>query len=73
MLFGPDNLGDAAISGFLQKHSCNFCCHRLGLKGTKPVFVQESHEPGNVFIIEIYLFWEKYLHLINFMVFLPWN
>ncbi|XP_013867494.1 transient receptor potential cation channel subfamily M member 6 isoform X1 [Austrofundulus limnaeus] len=32
MLFGPDNLGDAAINGFLQKHSCNFCCHRLGLK-----------------------------------------
>ncbi|XP_037831421.1 transient receptor potential cation channel subfamily M member 6 isoform X4 [Kryptolebias marmoratus] len=32
MLFGPDNLGDAAISGFLQKHTCNFCCHRLGLK-----------------------------------------
>ncbi|XP_061586818.1 transient receptor potential cation channel subfamily M member 6 isoform X2 [Cololabis saira] len=32
MIFGPDNLGDAAISGFLQKHSCNFCCRRLGLK-----------------------------------------
>ncbi|XP_041855494.1 transient receptor potential cation channel subfamily M member 6 [Melanotaenia boesemani] len=32
MLFGPDNLGDAAINGFLQKHTCNFCCHRLGLK-----------------------------------------
>ncbi|KAM6931406.1 transient receptor potential cation channel subfamily M member 6 [Xenentodon cancila] len=32
MLFGPDNLGDAAVSGFLQKHSCNFCCRRLGLK-----------------------------------------
>ncbi|XP_038558702.1 transient receptor potential cation channel subfamily M member 6 isoform X1 [Micropterus salmoides] len=31
MLFGPDNLGDAAISGFLQKHSCGSCCHRLGL------------------------------------------
>ncbi|XP_059192629.1 transient receptor potential cation channel subfamily M member 6 [Centropristis striata] len=31
MLFGPDNLGDAAISGFLQKHSCGACCHRLGL------------------------------------------
>uniref|UniRef100_A0A8D0AD59 non-specific serine/threonine protein kinase n=1 Tax=Sander lucioperca TaxID=283035 RepID=A0A8D0AD59_SANLU len=23
MLFGPDNLGDAAISGFLQNHCCN--------------------------------------------------
>uniref|UniRef100_A0A1A7Z091 Transient receptor potential cation channel, subfamily M, member 6 n=1 Tax=Iconisemion striatum TaxID=60296 RepID=A0A1A7Z091_9TELE len=32
MVFGPDNLGDAAIKGFLQKHSCNFCCLRLGLK-----------------------------------------
>ncbi|KAM4746146.1 transient receptor potential cation channel subfamily M member 6 isoform 1-T1 [Anableps anableps] len=32
MLFGPDNLGDAAINGFLQKHTCNFCCHKLGLK-----------------------------------------
>ncbi|XP_043968718.1 transient receptor potential cation channel subfamily M member 6 isoform X1 [Gambusia affinis] len=32
VLFGPDNLGDAAINGFLQKHSCNLCCHRLGLK-----------------------------------------
>ncbi|XP_076586321.1 transient receptor potential cation channel subfamily M member 6 isoform X2 [Chaetodon auriga] len=31
MLFGPDNLGDAAISGFLQKHSCGACCRRLGL------------------------------------------
>lgn len=35
MLFGPDNLGDVAINGFLQKHSCNFFCHRLGLKGQK--------------------------------------
>ncbi|XP_014327969.1 transient receptor potential cation channel subfamily M member 6-like isoform X1 [Xiphophorus maculatus] len=32
VLFGPDNLGDVAINGFLQKHSCNLCCHRLGLK-----------------------------------------
>ncbi|KAM3610879.1 uncharacterized protein V6R79_009997 [Siganus canaliculatus] len=31
MLFGPDNLGAAAISGFLQKHSCGTCCRRLGL------------------------------------------
>ncbi|XP_034068678.1 transient receptor potential cation channel subfamily M member 6 isoform X4 [Gymnodraco acuticeps] len=31
MLFGPDNLGDAAISGFLQRHSCGACCRRLGL------------------------------------------
>uniref|UniRef100_A0A669BEC2 non-specific serine/threonine protein kinase n=1 Tax=Oreochromis niloticus TaxID=8128 RepID=A0A669BEC2_ORENI len=35
MLFGPDNLGDAGINGFLQKHSCSACCHRLGLKGQK--------------------------------------
>ncbi|XP_040010255.1 transient receptor potential cation channel subfamily M member 6 isoform X2 [Xiphias gladius] len=32
MLFGPDNLGDAAINGFLQKHSCSACCRRLGLE-----------------------------------------
>uniref|UniRef100_A0A3B3BZ56 non-specific serine/threonine protein kinase n=1 Tax=Oryzias melastigma TaxID=30732 RepID=A0A3B3BZ56_ORYME len=32
LLFGPDNLGAAAINGFLQKHTCNLCCHRLGLK-----------------------------------------
>lgn len=31
MLFGPDNLGDAAVKGFLQKHSCGACCLRLGL------------------------------------------
>ncbi|XP_060893733.1 transient receptor potential cation channel subfamily M member 6 isoform X3 [Labrus mixtus] len=31
MLFGPDNLGVAAINGFLQKHSCGACCRRLGL------------------------------------------
>lgn len=35
MLFGPDNLGDAAISGFLLKHTCNECCHRLGLTDLK--------------------------------------
>ncbi|KAI3372384.1 hypothetical protein L3Q82_022882, partial [Scortum barcoo] len=35
MLFGPDNLGDAAINGFLQKHSCGACCRRLGLTGQK--------------------------------------
>uniref|UniRef100_A0A8C6P6F4 non-specific serine/threonine protein kinase n=1 Tax=Nothobranchius furzeri TaxID=105023 RepID=A0A8C6P6F4_NOTFU len=37
MVFGPDNLGDAAIKGFVQKHSCNLCCHRLGLKGQKTI------------------------------------
>ncbi|CAJ1067967.1 transient receptor potential cation channel subfamily M member 6 isoform X3 [Xyrichtys novacula] len=31
MLFGPDNLGDAAVNGFLQKHSCGTCCRKLGL------------------------------------------
>uniref|UniRef100_A0A3Q3XCR1 non-specific serine/threonine protein kinase n=1 Tax=Mola mola TaxID=94237 RepID=A0A3Q3XCR1_MOLML len=29
MLFGPDNLGEDAISGFLQKHSCRTSCRRL--------------------------------------------
>ncbi|KAF0033485.1 hypothetical protein F2P81_013551 [Scophthalmus maximus] len=32
MLFGPDNLGDAAVNGFRQKHSCGICCRRLGLE-----------------------------------------
>uniref|UniRef100_A0AAV2MSH1 Alpha-type protein kinase domain-containing protein n=1 Tax=Knipowitschia caucasica TaxID=637954 RepID=A0AAV2MSH1_KNICA len=31
MLFGADNLGEAAISVFLRKHVCNACCRRLGL------------------------------------------
>uniref|UniRef100_A0A8D3C3U5 non-specific serine/threonine protein kinase n=1 Tax=Scophthalmus maximus TaxID=52904 RepID=A0A8D3C3U5_SCOMX len=35
MLFGPDNLGDAAVNGFRQKHSCGICCRRLGLEGQK--------------------------------------
>ncbi|KAM9810986.1 transient receptor potential cation channel subfamily M member 6 [Neosynchiropus ocellatus] len=33
MLFGPDNLGEAAIHGFLRKHVCNSVCDRLGLSG----------------------------------------
>lgn len=33
MRFGPDNLGDAAINSFLQKHSCSVYCRRLGLEG----------------------------------------
>ena len=33
MMFGPDNLGDAAINRFLLKHACNASCHRLGLSG----------------------------------------
>ncbi|XP_069380165.1 transient receptor potential cation channel subfamily M member 6 isoform X3 [Paralichthys olivaceus] len=32
MLFGPDNLGVAAMNAFLQKHSCSISCRRLGLK-----------------------------------------
>ncbi|XP_055368101.1 transient receptor potential cation channel subfamily M member 6 isoform X2 [Betta splendens] len=32
VLFGPDNLGDAAITSFLQKHCCTVYCQRLGLK-----------------------------------------
>uniref|UniRef100_A0A667WKU2 non-specific serine/threonine protein kinase n=1 Tax=Myripristis murdjan TaxID=586833 RepID=A0A667WKU2_9TELE len=35
MLFGPDNLGDDGISGFLLKHTCNAYCHRLGLTGQR--------------------------------------
>ncbi|XP_072289423.1 transient receptor potential cation channel subfamily M member 6 [Eucyclogobius newberryi] len=31
MLFGADNLGKTAISGFLHKHTCNACCQRLSL------------------------------------------
>uniref|UniRef100_A0A674PI35 non-specific serine/threonine protein kinase n=1 Tax=Takifugu rubripes TaxID=31033 RepID=A0A674PI35_TAKRU len=33
MLFGPDNLGDVAIKGFLQRHCCRTSCSRLGLTG----------------------------------------
>uniref|UniRef100_A0A3B4VHT4 non-specific serine/threonine protein kinase n=1 Tax=Seriola dumerili TaxID=41447 RepID=A0A3B4VHT4_SERDU len=44
MLFGPDNLGDAAINGFLQKHSCSVCCRRLGLEGVKTLTVQVFNE-----------------------------
>ena len=33
MLFGPDNLGGAAMKAFLQKHSCSISCQRLGLTG----------------------------------------
>ncbi|XP_041642551.1 transient receptor potential cation channel subfamily M member 6 isoform X2 [Cheilinus undulatus] len=53
MLFGPDNLGAAAISGFLQKHSCSACCRRLGLSdlrkhpdncGAEPVSEKEAQE-----------------------------
>uniref|UniRef100_A0A8C7YRE9 non-specific serine/threonine protein kinase n=1 Tax=Oryzias sinensis TaxID=183150 RepID=A0A8C7YRE9_9TELE len=40
LLFGPDNLGVAAINGFLQKHTCNLCCHRLGLKGQTYFFMK---------------------------------
>ncbi|KAM6965339.1 transient receptor potential cation channel subfamily M member 6 [Aplochiton taeniatus] len=31
MVFGPANLGDPAIRSFQLKHTCNSCCHRLGL------------------------------------------
>uniref|UniRef100_A0A673CDW4 non-specific serine/threonine protein kinase n=1 Tax=Sphaeramia orbicularis TaxID=375764 RepID=A0A673CDW4_9TELE len=44
MLFGPDNLGDTAINGFLQKHSCNTCCRRLGLAGQKYSVGADSEE-----------------------------
>uniref|UniRef100_A0A8C7YRL9 non-specific serine/threonine protein kinase n=1 Tax=Oryzias sinensis TaxID=183150 RepID=A0A8C7YRL9_9TELE len=47
LLFGPDNLGVAAINGFLQKHTCNLCCHRLGLKEKSPITSDEesTHQP----------------------------
>ncbi|TNM90310.1 hypothetical protein fugu_004544 [Takifugu bimaculatus] len=35
MLFGPDNLGDVAIKGFLQRHCCRTSCSRLGLTGLR--------------------------------------
>ncbi|XP_062418009.1 transient receptor potential cation channel subfamily M member 6-like [Pungitius pungitius] len=46
MLFGPDSLGDAAISAFRQKHSCGACCHRLGLADlrTGPYSCKNSSE-----------------------------
>ncbi|XP_055055045.2 transient receptor potential cation channel subfamily M member 6 isoform X1 [Misgurnus anguillicaudatus] len=31
MAFGPANLGDDAIQSFVVKHTCNFCCKKLGL------------------------------------------
>uniref|UniRef100_A0A8C7CLY0 non-specific serine/threonine protein kinase n=1 Tax=Oncorhynchus kisutch TaxID=8019 RepID=A0A8C7CLY0_ONCKI len=31
MVFGPSNLGDAAIHTFVNKHTCNSCCENLGL------------------------------------------
>uniref|UniRef100_A0A4W6FW46 non-specific serine/threonine protein kinase n=1 Tax=Lates calcarifer TaxID=8187 RepID=A0A4W6FW46_LATCA len=43
MLFGPDNLGYAAINGFLQKHSCSIFCHRLGLEGQNCTKSERKH------------------------------
>uniref|UniRef100_A0A3P9LRN6 non-specific serine/threonine protein kinase n=1 Tax=Oryzias latipes TaxID=8090 RepID=A0A3P9LRN6_ORYLA len=50
LLFGPDNLGVTAINGFLQKHTCNLCCHRLGLKDlrTRPTSSEISSEAGRI-------------------------
>uniref|UniRef100_A0A7N5ZUU1 non-specific serine/threonine protein kinase n=1 Tax=Anabas testudineus TaxID=64144 RepID=A0A7N5ZUU1_ANATE len=46
MLFGPDNLGDAAINSFLQKHTCNVYCQRLGLEGEKcPAQMVQTRPP----------------------------
>ncbi|XP_026198545.1 transient receptor potential cation channel subfamily M member 6 isoform X2 [Anabas testudineus] len=46
MLFGPDNLGDAAINSFLQKHTCNVYCQRLGLEDLRknPDICESSSE-----------------------------
>uniref|UniRef100_A0A673ZF93 non-specific serine/threonine protein kinase n=1 Tax=Salmo trutta TaxID=8032 RepID=A0A673ZF93_SALTR len=35
MVFGPSNLGDAAIHSFVIKHTCNSCCENLGLAGER--------------------------------------
>uniref|UniRef100_A0A6Q2Z6A6 non-specific serine/threonine protein kinase n=1 Tax=Esox lucius TaxID=8010 RepID=A0A6Q2Z6A6_ESOLU len=35
MVFGPANLGDAAIQRFVLKHNCNSCCEKLGLSGER--------------------------------------
>uniref|UniRef100_A0A8C7VWJ3 non-specific serine/threonine protein kinase n=1 Tax=Oncorhynchus mykiss TaxID=8022 RepID=A0A8C7VWJ3_ONCMY len=35
MVFGPSNLGDAAIHSFVIKHTCNSCCENLGLSGER--------------------------------------
>uniref|UniRef100_A0A8C8K5N5 non-specific serine/threonine protein kinase n=1 Tax=Oncorhynchus tshawytscha TaxID=74940 RepID=A0A8C8K5N5_ONCTS len=35
MVFGPSNLGDAAIHSFVNKHTCNSCCENLGLSGER--------------------------------------
>uniref|UniRef100_A0A4W5L746 non-specific serine/threonine protein kinase n=1 Tax=Hucho hucho TaxID=62062 RepID=A0A4W5L746_9TELE len=35
MVFGPANLGDAAIHSFVIKHTCNSCCENLGLSGER--------------------------------------
>uniref|UniRef100_A0A8C7CM02 non-specific serine/threonine protein kinase n=1 Tax=Oncorhynchus kisutch TaxID=8019 RepID=A0A8C7CM02_ONCKI len=43
MVFGPSNLGDAAIHTFVNKHTCNSCCENLGLSEVyKGNFYQEG-------------------------------
>uniref|UniRef100_A0A3P8ZDJ4 non-specific serine/threonine protein kinase n=1 Tax=Esox lucius TaxID=8010 RepID=A0A3P8ZDJ4_ESOLU len=41
MVFGPANLGDAAIQRFVLKHNCNSCCEKLGLSDLRST---DSHE-----------------------------
>uniref|UniRef100_A0AAQ4QVV8 non-specific serine/threonine protein kinase n=1 Tax=Gasterosteus aculeatus aculeatus TaxID=481459 RepID=A0AAQ4QVV8_GASAC len=67
MLFGPDNLGDAAIRGFRQKHSCGACCHRLGLAGqTRSAFIGKRR---NVCVLTLLKHVEKYFTKIIFNIF----
>uniref|UniRef100_A0A8C7RMP1 non-specific serine/threonine protein kinase n=1 Tax=Oncorhynchus mykiss TaxID=8022 RepID=A0A8C7RMP1_ONCMY len=52
MVFGPSNLGDAAIHSFVIKHTCNSCCENLGLSGERkepfrPPELQMKIEPAN--------------------------
>ncbi|XP_057687570.1 transient receptor potential cation channel subfamily M member 6 isoform X2 [Corythoichthys intestinalis] len=48
MAFGPDNLGDAAITAFLQKHTCSACCRMFGLSALRRHLdtCKNSSEPG---------------------------
>ncbi|KAJ8380728.1 hypothetical protein SKAU_G00015060 [Synaphobranchus kaupii] len=52
LVFGPTNLGDDAIHSFIEKHTCNTCCAKLGLTDLrktkvshgkiKPAFEEDS-------------------------------
>uniref|UniRef100_A0A673ZDF8 non-specific serine/threonine protein kinase n=1 Tax=Salmo trutta TaxID=8032 RepID=A0A673ZDF8_SALTR len=44
MVFGPSNLGDAAIHSFVIKHTCNSCCENLGLVRWPEIKPRTSNE-----------------------------